>query len=175
MSPSSLPIALVVLLPFLAAGAVVATRQSPTVRNAVLVIVGVVNLALLGYFLLVYLSLGRDNIAAVQVLLETLPGLRIAFHIEPLGLLFALTSGVLWPITSLYAIGYLNASNDLHQTRFHALFCVAIGSVMGIAFAENLFTLFLFYEILTFSTWPLVTHSRTPKPLPLVGSISACY
>ncbi len=163
MSPSSLPIALVVLLPFLAAGAVVATRQSPTVRNAVLVIVGVVNLALLGYFLLVYLSLGRDNIAAVQVLLETLPGLRIAFHIEPLGLLFALTSGVLWPITSLYAIGYLNASNDLHQTRFHALFCVAIGSVMGIAFAENLFTLFLFYEILTFSTWPLVTHSRTPK------------
>ena len=95
------------------------------------------------------------------MLFETLPGLNVAFHVEPLGIIFSLTAGALWPITSVYAIGYLNAENDQHQTRFHALFCVAIGSAMGIAFAENLFTLFLFYEILTFSTWPLVTHSRT--------------
>ncbi len=158
-----IPIALAVLIPFMGAGAVVATRKIPTVRNAVLVVVGLVNLFLLVYLLLFYLSPGRGNYGSVQVLFETLPGLSIAFHIEPLGLIFALTSGVLWPITSVYSIGYLNAGNDQHQSRFHALFCVAIGSVMGIAFAENLFTLFLFYEILTFSTWPLVTHSRTPK------------
>ncbi|WP_423908419.1 proton-conducting transporter membrane subunit [Candidatus Spongiihabitans sp.] len=154
------PIGLAVLIPFIGACGVVATRKSPLIRNCVLVISGLVNL-----FLLVYLLLGRENYDSVQVLFETLPGLRIAFHIEPLGLIFALTAGSLWPITSVYAIGYLNAGNDPHQTRFHALFCVAMGSAMGIAFAENLFTLFLFYEILTFSTWPLVTHSRTPKAI----------
>ena len=151
-------IGMAVLVPFLSAGVVVASRKFPTVRNAVLVIAGLVNL-----FVLLCLLLRNGNDAAVQVLFATLPGLRIAFHLEPLGLIFALTAGVLWPITSLYSIGYLNASNDPHQSRFHALFCIAIGSAMGIAFAENLFTLFLFYEILTFSTWPLVTHSRTPK------------
>ena len=157
------PIGLAVLIPFLGACGVVATRKSPRVRNCVLVISGLVNLFLLVYLLLGYLSMSRENYGLVQVLFETLPGLRIAFHIEPLGLIFALTAGLLWPITSVYSIGYLAAGNDPHQTRFHALFCVAMGSAMGIAFAENLFTLFLFYEILTLSTWPLVTHSRTPE------------
>ena len=156
--PINLPIAVSVFLPFIGACAVLATRKTPGLRNTVLVLFGLVNL-----FLVVMLFAGRAHHDSISVLFQTLPGLSIAFHIEPLGLIFALTSSVLWPITSIYAIGYLNAGNDAHQTRFHALFCVAIGSAMGIAFAENLFTLFLFYEILTFSTWPLVTHNRTPK------------
>lgn len=158
-----IPIGLVVLVPFLAACALVATRKSAPVRNAILVGVGLINLLLLIYLLLAYLPLSETNEYPIQILFETLPGLTIAFHIEPLGMIFALTAGLLWPLTSLYSIGYLAATNERHQTRFHSLFCVAIGSAMGIAFAENLFTLFLFYEILTFSTWPLVTHSRTAK------------
>ena len=149
---------LCVLSPFLGACAVVASRKSPTSRDAVLIVTGLVTLALL-----VTLFLHLDQYQHIQVLFEILPDLRIAFHVEPLGLIFALTSGLLWPITSVYSISYLKAGGDQHQTRFHALFCVAIGSVMGISFAENLFTLFLFYEVLTFSTWPLVTHSRTPS------------
>lgn len=161
--PVVLVVVLAVLIPFLGACAVVATRKFPSARNAVLVAAGLVNLFPLVYLLLAYLSINQESHATVYVLFQTLPGLNIALHVEPLGLIFALTAGVLWPITSVYSIGYLNASTDRHQTRFHALFCVAMGSVMGIAFAENLFTLFLFYEILTFSTWPLVTHNRTPK------------
>jgi multicomponent Na+:H+ antiporter subunit D len=147
---------LVILLPFLTAVGVVVTRNNRPLRNIVLVSAGIINLLFLGT-----IFINRESYEGAQVLFETLPGLRIAFHVEPLGLIFALTSGTLWPITSVYSIGYLNAGNDQHQTRFHALFCVAIGSAMGIAFSENLFTLFLFYEILTFSTWPLVTHVRT--------------
>ncbi len=151
---------LCVLSPLLGACAIVAGRKAPAARDAALIITGLVTL-----LLLVILFAYRDQYHQAQVLFQVLPGLRIAFHVEPLGLTFALTSGLLWPITSVYAISYLKAGNDQHQTRFHALFCVAIGSVMGIAFAENLFTLFLFYEILTFSTWPLVTHSRTAAAL----------
>ena len=148
---------LCVLSPLLGACAVVAFRKRPVARDAALIITGVITL-----ILIVTLSLQRGQYHQAQVLFAIMPGLRIAFHVEPLGVLFALTAGMLWPLTSIYTISYLKAGNDQHQTRFHALFCVAISSVMGIAFAENLFTLFLFYEVLTFSTWPLVTHSRTP-------------
>ncbi len=151
-------IGLTILFPFVGALLVLVTRKNQCVRNDTLLVTGLINLALL-----VSIFVNRSDYTATQVLFETLPGLQIAFHVEPLGLIFALTAGTLWPITSAYASAYLIAGDDQHQTRFHALFCVAIGSAMGIAFAENLFTLFLFYEILTFSTWPLVTHSRTPK------------
>ncbi len=150
-----------VLIPFIGAIAITIFGTNTAIRNAILIASGILNLLVL---VIIFLGWQDDSYySGAQILFETLPGLNVAFHVEPLGIIFALTAGVLWPITSCYSIGYLNAQNDQHQTRFHALFCVAIGSVMGIAFAENLFTLFLFYEILTFSTWPLVTHSRTPQ------------
>lgn len=89
---------------------------------------------------------------------EVVPGLNIAFEVEPLGMLFALIASGLWIVNSIYSIGYMRGNNEPRQTSFYMCFAVAIGSVMGIAFASNLFTLFLFYEILTFSTYPLVTH-----------------
>ena len=95
--------------------------------------------------------------------LDILPGLAIAFAVEPLGLMFALVASFLWIITTLYAIGYMRGHGEKNQTRFFSLFAVSIGAVMGIAFAENLFTLFVFYEVLTLCTYPLVTHAGTDK------------
>jgi multicomponent Na+:H+ antiporter subunit D len=87
-----------------------------------------------------------------------LPGLELAFSIEPLGMLFALIAASLWPLNSLYSIGYMRGNGEAHQTRFYVCFAVAIGSVMGMAFSANLLTMFVFYEVLTLSTYPLVTH-----------------
>lgn len=91
-------------------------------------------------------------------LLEMLPGLSIKFTIEPLGMLFATIAAILWPINSLYSIGYMRGNKEKHQTRFYLFFAIAISATMGIAFAGNLITLFVFYEVLTLSTYPLVTH-----------------
>ena len=91
-------------------------------------------------------------------LLEMLPGLNIQFTIEPLGMIFASIAAILWPINSLYSIGYMRGHQEKHQTRFYIFFAVAIAAAMGIAFAGNLITLFVFYEVLTLSTYPLVTH-----------------
>ena len=91
-------------------------------------------------------------------LLEMLPGLSIQFTIEPLGMLFATIAAILWPINSLYSIGYMRGNNEKHQSRFYIFFAIAIAATMGIAFAGNLITLFVFYEVLTLSTYPLVTH-----------------
>ena len=52
----------------------------------------------------------------------------------------------------------MRANQEQHQTRFYVCFALALGSTMGIAFAGNLFSLFMFYELLTLSTYPLVTH-----------------
>lgn len=100
------------------------------------------------------MSGGRPTVS----LTEVLPGIEIAFRIEPLGMLFALLAASLWIINSIYSIGYMRGNKEKNQTRFYACFAIALSAAMGIAFAENLFTLFLFYEILTLSTYPLVTH-----------------
>ncbi len=96
-------------------------------------------------------------------LIEPLPGIPLAFAVEPLGLLFALVASLLWVVTSVYSIGYMRAHHEHHQTRFYAAFALSLASTMGVAFAGNLLTLFVFYEALTLSTYPLVTHSGTPE------------
>ncbi len=96
-------------------------------------------------------------------LTEILPGLEISFTVEPLGMIFALVAATLWPINSLYSIGYMRGNNERKQTRFYIFFAIALSSVMGIAFAGNLLTLFVFYEVLTLSTYPLVTHAGHEK------------
>ena len=94
-------------------------------------------------------------------LFEFAPGLAFAFEVEPLGMLFALLASFLWVITTIYTIGYLRANGGPHQTRFLICFSLALASVIGVAFAGNMLTLFFFYEALTLCTYPLVTHSGT--------------
>jgi multicomponent Na+:H+ antiporter subunit D len=91
-------------------------------------------------------------------LFELMPGLSIAFEVEPLGMVFAMVASGLWIVTSLYAIGYMRGAKEKNQTRFYAFFAIALFSALGIAFAQNMFTLFVFYEILSLSTYPLVAH-----------------
>ncbi len=89
---------------------------------------------------------------------EAAPGLSFSFTLEPLGMLFALVASGLWIVNSLYSIGYMRGNNEKNQTRFYVCFAVALFGAMGVAMAGNLFTLFVFYEVLTVSTYPLVAH-----------------
>lgn len=91
-------------------------------------------------------------------LIEMLPGLPLAFEVEPLGMLFGLVASGLWIVNSVYSIGYMRGNNEANQTRFYVCFALALASTMGVAFAGNMITLFVFYEALTLSTYPLVTH-----------------
>ncbi|MEC7875784.1 MAG: monovalent cation/H+ antiporter subunit D family protein [Pseudomonadota bacterium] len=90
-------------------------------------------------------------------------GLSIHFQIEPLGMLFACVASFLWFINSIYSIGYMRTNEYKNQTRFYIYFALAIASTIGIAFSANLFTLFIFYEFLTLTTYPLVTHKETDE------------
>ena len=110
----------------------------------------------------IYESFQRGDTGRL-VLAEPVPGLAIAFSVEPLGMLFAIIASMLWLVTTVYAIGYMRGHHEQNQTRFYTTFAVAIAGTMGVIFADNLFTLFLFYEFLTISTYPLVAHAGTEK------------
>ncbi|NWG32303.1 MAG: monovalent cation/H+ antiporter subunit D family protein [Rhodocyclaceae bacterium] len=97
------------------------------------------------------------------VRLAVLPGLDLAFKADALGLLFITLSAVLWLFTTLYAIGYLEGAP--HRSRFFGFFSLCVTATMGIAMAANLFTFFVFYELLTLSTFPLVVHRGTDKAM----------
>ena len=92
-----------------------------------------------------------------------LPGLSLSLATEPLGLLFATVASGLWIITTIYSIGYMRGNDEQNQTRFYAFFAVSISAALGVALAANLLTLFVFYEILTLSTYPLVVHRGTEE------------
>lgn len=95
--------------------------------------------------------------------LAVLPGIDLAFKADALGLMFISLSAVLWLLTTVYAIGYLE--NAPHRSRFFGFFSLCVTSTMGIAMASNLFTFFVFYELLTLSTFPLIVHRGTEKSL----------
>jgi multicomponent Na+:H+ antiporter subunit D len=148
-----------VLLPLAASALIAAAHRRPNLREAVTLLTGIALLALVVSQLEDVLNGARPAV----ILLEMLPGLSIEFEIEPLGMLFALVASSLWIVTSLYSIGYMRGHHELNQTRFYCFFAIAISSAMGIAFAGNLLTLFIFYELLTLSTYPLVTHAGTEQ------------
>jgi len=148
-----------VLLPVIGAGLVLLLRNNENARETATLITGAVTFA----HVLALLRLVRAGDVPRLDILEVVPNVWLSFEVEPLGMVFALVAGFLWPITSLYAIGYMRGHHEENQTRFFFFFAIAIAGAMGVAFSGNLFTLFVFYEFLTFCTVPLVTHHQTEE------------
>lgn len=145
---------LALAVPLVGMFALMATSRWAVVRDSLVVVTAV------AMFSVVLQLLPRvlDGQRPSATLFELFPGLDIAFVVEPLGMVFALLASGLWIITALYAIGYMRGAKELHHTRFHVFFCIALFSATGIAFSANMFSLFVFYEVLTLSTYPLVAH-----------------
>lgn len=158
MTPE-IAIAWTILLPIGATVLIALLDKRPNLRETV-------SLTAAATLFLIVLGLLQDVLDGARPAVEwvsVLPGLPIAFEIEPLGMLFATVAAGLWIVTALYSIGYMRGNNEAHQTRFYICFAIAISAAMGIAFAANMFTLFIFYEILTLSTYPLVAHKGTKE------------
>lgn len=150
---------LTIAIPLLAIIGILLANKVPNIREGI-----TISASLLLLFIVVSLYQSMLSGTNVDVFWwDIMPGLSMSFSIEPLGMLFALIASFLWLITTFYAIGYMRGHHEKNQTRFYSCFALAISAVMGIAFSDNLFTLFVFYEVLTLSTYPLVTHAGTDK------------
>ncbi|RFF28393.1 MULTISPECIES: proton-conducting transporter membrane subunit [unclassified Wenzhouxiangella] len=145
----------VILIPFAGAIAIALAAGQPRLRDTLGWI------AAIAFFIGVVQQIGPvlDGAGREQLLWTILPGLDLMLRVEPLGLIFALVASTLWLAATLYAQSYMKAMNYPHLGRFFACYALALGATAGVAFADNLITLFIFYEILTISTYPLVTHS----------------
>jgi multicomponent Na+:H+ antiporter subunit D len=160
LTPEHLVLAALVI-PFAGAALIPVFHERPNLRETVTLLAALALLAAVLGLLAPVLAGERPQ----ALNLEVVPGLALAFKVEPLGLLFAVVASALWIVTSIYSIGYMRGHNEPRQTSYYVCFAVALGSTMAIAFAENLFTLFLFYEALTLSTYPLVTHKADAEAL----------
>lgn len=161
-APSSETILVLALLtPFVGALILPLFHKLPNLRETVTLVTAAALCLIVLRLLGPVLNGARPELGIIDVA----SGLTIAFKVEPLGMLFALVASSLWVVNSIYSIGYMRANDEPRQTTFYVCFAVALGSTIGIAFAKNLFTLFLFYEALTLSTYPLVTHKRNEEAI----------
>jgi multicomponent Na+:H+ antiporter subunit D len=154
-------LALALVLPLAAAVLIPVCHRAPNLREAA-TLVAAAGLAWAVWSLLPAVLAGARP---VWHLVRVAPGLDLALEVEPLGMLFALVAGSLWIVNSVYSVGYMRANNEPRQTSFYLCFAISLFATMGVAFAANLFTLFVFYELLTLCTYPLVTHKGTPEAM----------
>ena len=149
------PIIAAMALPLVGAvGIALAGQRQPNLREAITLVTAAALITVVWGF---FPDISAGEKAGIQFS-EMVPGISLAFRVEPLGMIFAMLASLLWFVNSIYSIGYMRGNNEKKQTQFYVSFAIALSATMGIAFSDNLLTLFLFYEILTLSTYPLVSH-----------------
>jgi len=134
----------------------VVLRKEPFLREGVTFLAGAL---MLGFVVSMIPDVLAGNVLECN-LVQITDEVPIKFRVDGLGLLFALVASGLWIVTSLYSVGYMRGLKEHSQTRFYVFFAISLSATMGVAFAGNLLTLYLFYEMLSLATWPLVTHHQ---------------
>jgi multicomponent Na+:H+ antiporter subunit D len=150
-----------VLISLVAAALIMLSSKRPNLREAWTI------LAAVGKMLIIF-SMIPDVL--VGKILEVEPfyvAKGISFHLraDAAGMIFAVLASFLWALTSVYSIGYMRKRKKTHLTGYYASFAVCLSATVGLAFAANLLTFFVFYEMLTIATYPLVVHNRDDKSI----------
>jgi len=152
---------LAILVSLAASALILLTGKRPNLRESWTILAA-------GAKFLIVLSMAPSvlNGQILEFTMVTLtPGISLQLRVDALGLYFGLLASGLWIATSIYSIGYMRGLQEHAQTRYFFCFAIALSATIGVAFSANLLTLFLFYEILTISTYPLVAHKETPEAL----------
>ena len=161
MTDSALPL-IAVLAPMIGAALILMTgTKRPNLREFWTILASVVQ------FAAVYGMI--PQVIQGQTLKFTLvplgSGVALELRVDPFGMIFALLASFLWIMVSVYSIGYMRSLKEHAQTRFYFCFAMALSGAAGVALSGNLLTLYMFYEILTVATFPLVAHKETPEAL----------
>ncbi|NJD39846.1 MAG: monovalent cation/H+ antiporter subunit D family protein [Geobacter sp.] len=157
-TPSLIPLA-AVLISMLGTIPIMLSDRRPNLRESWTLLIAVGKFLLVASMLPSVLAGGGFTFT----LFEVIPGVPIALKVDPLGMFFALVASFLWICTSAYSIGYMRELKEHAQTRYYASFALAISATIGVAFSANLLTMYLFYEMLSLSTYPLVTHEQNAE------------
>ncbi len=159
MTLSNLLPALIILSALLPGLFIFITSQKNTSTRRILNFTG--NISCLIFIAM--LTIGVYNGDVFETRLPLLPGIDLVLHADALSLLFVSLSGILWLLTTIYALGYLEGAK--HHSRFFGFFSLCVAATLGIALAGNLITFLIFYELLTLVTYPLVVHKGNAASL----------
>ncbi|MBM3149396.1 MAG: monovalent cation/H+ antiporter subunit D family protein [Chloroflexi bacterium] len=158
---SSLKPLVAVLVPLLASLLIMLSGKRPNIRELWTVLGSVAMFGIV--FSMLPSALGSKY---PEIVLFTIsPGIALAFRADTAGIIFGLSASALWIVTSIFSIGYMRSLSEEKQTRYYTCFAICLSSAMGIAFAANLLTFVIFYEMLTIATYPLVIHKESPEAI----------
>lgn len=147
---------LALLAPLIGAGLVMASGRRPNLREGCSFVAAVV---LFGITVSLVPDIRAGHVLTFRIF-ELLPGLSVTLRADAMSMLFAVSASFLWILTVFYSAGYMRGLQEHAQTRFNACFALALFGAIGCAFADNLLTLYLFYEIVSVCTYPLVAHHQ---------------
>ncbi|NCN65169.1 MAG: monovalent cation/H+ antiporter subunit D family protein [Candidatus Altiarchaeum hamiconexum] len=137
-------------------------KNKPNLRDGITVIATIITFLIIAFLVLPQILSGET---ITFKLFEFAQGITFTLKLDAFGMFFAFVTSTLWVVTNIYAIGYMRGLNEHAQTRFFVYFTLSIFAALGIAFSGNLITLFIFYEILSIVTYPLVIHEQDPKSM----------
>src|SRR5438105_1870267 len=147
---------LAILAPLIGAGLVMANGKRPNVRETCSFLAAATLFAITASMIPGILEGKRFHFTIFQLL----PGLSFSLRADALSMIFAVSASFLWVVTVFYSAGYMRGLEEHAQTRFNTCFALALFGAIGCAFSDNLLTLYLFYEIVSICTYPLVAHHQ---------------
>ena len=147
---------LAVMIPLVGSLVVMTLSKHPNLREMVSSVASVLLFAVVCSFIPAL----KSGQTLVYPLFKLLPGLSITLRADGFSMIFAMVASSLWMIAVFYSLGYMRSHHEPKQTRFNACFALAIFGAIGVAFSDNLLTLYLFYEIVSICTYPLVAHHQ---------------
>jgi multicomponent Na+:H+ antiporter subunit D len=154
--PQDIRLLLAVLAPLIGAGLVMANGKRPNIRETCSFLAAATLFAITASMIPAVHAGQKLHFTLFQLL----PGLSIALRADALSMVFAVAASFLWVVTVFYSTGYMRGLQEHEQTRFNTCFALALFGAMGCAFSDNLLTLYLFYEIVSICTYPLVAHHQ---------------
>ncbi|MGB2727089.1 MAG: monovalent cation/H+ antiporter subunit D family protein [Halobacteriota archaeon] len=153
---------LAILCPATAAILILLSSKRPNVRESWTIIAGILQFSLVASLVPIILERKVIECTFFPTMFE---GIAFGFKVDAFGLIFALTASFLWILVSFYSIGYMRSLKEHAQTRYYFCFAIAIFGAIGVAMSTNLLTMFIFFEILTVSTYPLVIHDQSEEAI----------
>ncbi|MGO8677545.1 MAG: monovalent cation/H+ antiporter subunit D family protein [Limisphaerales bacterium] len=153
---------LAILAPLVGAGLVMAAGKRPNLRETCSFLASATLFAIVAWMIPDVLDGKKLHFVVFQLLpgAAGATGLRVALRADALSMVFAVSASFLWMMTVFYSAGYMRGLHEHDQTRFNTCFALALFGAIGCAFSDNLLTLYLFYEIVSICTYPLVAHHQ---------------
>ena len=152
---------LAVAVSLLGAALILVTRRSPNIREGCSLVAA--TLKFLIVLTMIPTVLAGNTLHYTLFSLTSDSALSIAFRVDAMGLIFATAASFLWIPITMYSIGYVRSLKEHKQTRYYLCFAITMSATMGVAFAANLPTLYLFYELVGLVAYALVVHQETEE------------